>query len=78
LGNFHEYLNDIQKLSTNFSGAPALTSRNFKEKDFETVVEMLDRAVKIASAVKAKCGRNKIKNDFVALLKKCSSSRPKS
>ncbi|XP_065333030.1 serine hydroxymethyltransferase, mitochondrial isoform X1 [Cloeon dipterum] len=37
-------------------GAPALTSRNFKEADFETVVALLDRAVKIASEVKAKCG----------------------
>jgi glycine hydroxymethyltransferase len=38
-------------------GAPALTSRNFKETDFQTVVEMLDRAVKIASDVKTKCGK---------------------
>jgi hypothetical protein len=34
-----------------------LTSRNFKETDFQTVVEMLDRAVKIASDVKTKCGK---------------------
>ena len=31
-----------------FAGAPALTSRNFKEADFVKVVEFLDRGVKIA------------------------------
>lgn len=30
------------------TGAPALTSRNFKEADFVKVVEYLDRGVKIA------------------------------
>ncbi|CAL1274457.1 unnamed protein product [Larinioides sclopetarius] len=35
-------------------GAPALTSRNFKEKDFEQVVEFIHRAVEIALSVKSK------------------------
>ena len=30
------------------AGAPALTSRNFKEEDFVKVVEFLDKGVKIA------------------------------
>ncbi|KFM72735.1 Serine hydroxymethyltransferase, mitochondrial, partial [Stegodyphus mimosarum] len=38
-------------------GAPALTSRNFKEKDFEQVVEFIDQAVKIALEVKKKSGK---------------------
>lgn len=37
-------------------GAPALTSRNFKEKDFEQVVEFIHRAVQIALDVKSKAG----------------------
>ncbi|GFU39771.1 serine hydroxymethyltransferase, mitochondrial [Trichonephila clavipes] len=38
-------------------GAPALTSRNFKEKDFEQVVEFIHRAVEIALDVKTKAGK---------------------
>lgn len=38
------------------SGAPALTSRNFKEKDFEQVVEFIHRAVEIALQAKSKSG----------------------
>ncbi|XP_054709831.1 serine hydroxymethyltransferase, mitochondrial-like [Uloborus diversus] len=38
-------------------GAPALTSRNFKEKDFEQVVEFIHRAVQIALEVKGKSGQ---------------------
>lgn len=37
-------------------GAPALTSRNFKEKDFEQVVEFIHRAVEIALQAKTKAG----------------------
>ncbi|XP_067003773.2 serine hydroxymethyltransferase, mitochondrial [Anabrus simplex] len=47
-------------------GVPALTSRQFKEKDFVKVVEFLDRAVVIAAEAKSKCGK-KLKdfNDFL-------------
>lgn len=38
-------------------GTPALTSRNFKEADFEKVAEYLDRAVKIALSIQAKVGK---------------------
>lgn len=38
-------------------GAPALTSRNFKEKDFEKVVDLLDVAVSIAAEAKSKSGK---------------------
>jgi len=38
-------------------GAPALTSRNFKEKDFVQVVEFIHRAVEIALDSKSKSGR---------------------
>lgn len=37
-------------------GAPALTSRQFKEKDFEHVVTLIDKAVAITQEVKAKTG----------------------
>ncbi|XP_071452212.1 serine hydroxymethyltransferase, mitochondrial-like isoform X2 [Hetaerina americana] len=37
-------------------GAPALTSRNFKEKDFEQVVEFFDHAMSIVADVKAASG----------------------
>lgn len=38
-------------------GAPALTSRNFKEKDFEQVVEFIHQAVNIALEAKSKAGK---------------------
>ncbi|XP_034255975.1 serine hydroxymethyltransferase, mitochondrial-like [Thrips palmi] len=38
-------------------GAPALTSRNFTEKDFEKVVDLLDVAVNIAAEAKSKSGK---------------------
>lgn len=38
-------------------GTPALTSRNFKNKDFEYVVELLDEACSIALEAKAKSGK---------------------
>ena len=39
-----------------FVGAPALTSRNFKEDDFVKVVEFLDRGVKIALEAQSATG----------------------
>ncbi|EGG19806.1 serine hydroxymethyltransferase [Cavenderia fasciculata] len=38
-------------------GAPALTSRGLTEKDFEKVVEFLDRVVKISIAIQDKVGK---------------------
>uniref|UniRef100_A0A0K8RCW3 glycine hydroxymethyltransferase n=1 Tax=Ixodes ricinus TaxID=34613 RepID=A0A0K8RCW3_IXORI len=38
-------------------GAPALTSRNFKEKDFHQVIDFIDRAVTIALEAKPKAGK---------------------
>lgn len=38
-------------------GAPALTSRQFKEKDFEVVVVFIDRAIVIALDAKKKAGK---------------------
>lgn len=46
-------------------GAPALTSRHFKEADFEKVVEFIDQGIKIALDVKTKTGNLK---DFKAFL----------
>ena len=40
-----------------FSGTPALTSRNFKEKDFVCVVEYIDRAVKIGLQAQKKSSK---------------------
>lgn len=37
-------------------GAPALTSRQFKEADFEKVVEFIDEGIQIAQDVKKKTG----------------------
>ncbi|EEC05609.1 glycine/serine hydroxymethyltransferase, putative, partial [Ixodes scapularis] len=39
-------------------GAPALTSRNFKEKDFHKVIDFIDRAVTIALEAKPKAGKS--------------------
>ena len=39
------------------SGAPALTSRNFKEEDFRKVIELLDRGVEIAIDAQAKSSK---------------------
>lgn len=39
-------------------GAPALTSRQFKEADFVQVVEFMDEGFKIALDVKKKTGRS--------------------
>lgn len=39
-------------------GAPALTSRQFKEADFEHVVELMDEGFKIALDVKKKTGES--------------------
>ncbi|XP_046403650.1 serine hydroxymethyltransferase, mitochondrial-like [Ischnura elegans] len=42
-------------------GAPALTSRNFKEKDFEQVVEFFDQGISVVADIKAASG-NKMKD----------------
>jgi len=47
-------------------GSPSLTSRNFGEKDFEQVVEFLDRGVKIAQKIQEKHG--KLLKNFIAAL----------
>jgi len=46
-------------------GAPALTSRGFVENDFKKVVDLIDEAVEIARAVKAKTGKLKEFNEFL-------------
>jgi len=43
-------------------GTPALTSRGFKESDFQKVAAFLDEAAKIAIEVQAKCGSKKMKD----------------
>ena len=45
-----------------FAGAPALTSRNFKEADFVKVVEYLDRGVKIALEAQSATGKKECKS----------------
>lgn len=40
------------------TGAPALTSRGFKEDDFKQVVMFIDEAVKIAINAKSRGGRS--------------------
>ena len=45
-------------------GAPALTTRGFKEDDFRVIAKLLDRAVKISQKIQSKTG-SKLK-DFVA------------
>lgn len=54
-------------------GAPALTSRQFVEKDFEDVVEFLDKAIAIALDVKTKTGKSM--KDFKAFLNTDPSTR---
>jgi glycine hydroxymethyltransferase len=46
-------------------GAPALTSRGFKEADFEKVVDFIDEAVQIASEAKRQTKKLKDYNDFL-------------
>ena len=41
-------------------GAPALTSRNFKEEDFVKVVQFIDRGVKIALEAQKSTGKNRL------------------
>lgn len=43
-------------LDLTLSGTPALTSRQFKETDFEKVVEFIDEGIQIALDVKKKTG----------------------
>ena len=56
-----------EKISVDYSvlcfvGAPALTSRNFKEADFVKVVEYLDRGVKIALEAQSATGMKECKS----------------
>ncbi len=46
-------------------GTPALTSRGFKEKDFEAVAEFLHRVVQLALKIQSGCGSEQLK-DFKA------------
>jgi len=41
-------------------GSPAMTSRGLVEKDFEQIVEFIDRGVKIAKRIKGECGGTKL------------------
>jgi hypothetical protein len=50
-----------QRYGLVLTGAPALTSRQLKEADFVTVVELLDRGVAIAAQAKKKSGRDSFK-----------------
>ena len=45
-------------------GAPALTSRQFKEADFVQVVEFMDEGFKIALDVKKKTGKSGIRGEM--------------
>lgn len=45
-----------EKYDWMLTGAPALTSRQFREADFVKVVELLDRGVVIAAQAKEKSG----------------------
>lgn len=48
-----------------FAGAPALTSRQFKEADFTQVVEFMDEGFKIALDVKKKTGNPRLRPALV-------------
>jgi glycine hydroxymethyltransferase len=50
-------------------GTPALTTRGFKENDFEKVAEFLIRALKIAQRCQVEAGSKKLK-DFIPIIKK--------
>eukprot|EP01133_Synstelium_polycarpum_P001080 gene1080-1224_t len=49
-------------------GSPALTSRGFKEADFEKVADFLDRIIKVCIALQAKVGKKMV--DFQVALEK--------
>lgn len=46
-----------------FSGAPAMTSRSFKEEEFVKVVELIDRGVEIGLNIQKK--QSTSKNSFL-------------
>lgn len=50
-------------------GTPALTTRGFKEEDMKTVVDLLDKAAKLALEVQASSPSSKLV-DFVETMKK--------
>jgi len=49
----------------NFEGAPALTSRGFVEKDFEKVIEFIDKACSLAQEAKSKTDKLKDFKEFI-------------
>lgn len=63
--NKNSVAGDLSPLSPNGIrlGTPALTSRGFKEKDFEVVADFLDRVVKISLKIQEKTGPKLV--DFV-------------
>ena len=50
-------------------GTPALTTRGFKEEDFEKVAEFLIRALKIAQRCQEEAGSKRLK-DFIPVIEK--------
>lgn len=48
-------------------GAPALTSRQFKEADFEKVVDFIDEGIEIALSVKKKTGEITLLGSLIGL-----------
>lgn len=56
-------------------GTPALTTRGFKEQDFERVAEFIDRAVRIAKDIKDKTPEPAKLKDFVAFANSQGSAR---
>lgn len=57
-------------------GTPALTTRGFKETDFEAVAEFVDRAIKVALSAKAATAQGKLK-EFTAHVQDASSPEAK-
>ena len=53
----HSHLHFCYYFSLSSSGTPALTSRGFKEEDFEKVADFIDTAADIASDAKAKTSK---------------------
>jgi glycine hydroxymethyltransferase len=56
-------------------GTPAMTTRGFVEKDFEEVVEFMERGVEIARKIKKECGSTKVV-DFKNYIKKNEKTIP--
>ena len=56
-------------------GTPAMTTRGFLEKDFQEVVEFIERGVDIARKIKKECGSTKVV-DFKSYVKKNEKTIP--